>query len=119
MALFPGRFRNPDGATPVTYQWFHLGFKAWVDELDIGRWVAHQARHTLATSLLRHEATSPTSAATSGMSPTGWPSTTSPDLRVWRERCRDDRDTGRRDHQEATLAEQDFAWQDGWEYPNS
>ena len=47
----PGRYRNPDGATPVTYQWFHLGFKAWVDELDIGRWVAHQARHTLATSL--------------------------------------------------------------------
>ncbi len=57
MALFPGRYRNPDGATPVTYQWFHLGFKAWVDELDIGRWVAHQARHTLATSLLRHGAT--------------------------------------------------------------
>ena len=25
-----------------------------------------------------------------------------PDLRVWRERCRDDRDTGRRDHQEAS-----------------
>ena len=28
-----------------------------MDELDIGRWVAHQARHTLATSLLRHGAT--------------------------------------------------------------
>src|SRR6266702_1468739 len=57
MALFPGRYRNPGGATPVTYQWFHLGFKAWVDDLGIGRWVAHQARHTLATSLLRHGAT--------------------------------------------------------------
>jgi hypothetical protein len=42
-----------DGSAAVTYQWFHLRFKAWVDELDIGRWVAHQARHTLATSLLR------------------------------------------------------------------
>ena len=57
MALFLGRYRNPGGATPVTYQWFHLGFKKRVDELDIGRWVAHQARHTLATSLLRHGAT--------------------------------------------------------------
>jgi integrase len=57
MALFPGRYRNPDGTAAVTYQWFHLRFKAWVDELDIGRWVAHQARHTLATSLLRHGAT--------------------------------------------------------------
>ena len=57
MALFPGRYRNPDGTAAVTYQWFHSGFKAWADELDIGRWVAHQARHTLATSLLRHGAT--------------------------------------------------------------
>ena len=57
MALFPGRYRNPDGTAAVTYQWFHLRFKAWVDELDIGRWVPHQARHTLATSLLRHGAT--------------------------------------------------------------
>ena len=57
MALFPGRYRNPDGSAAVTYQWFHSGFKAWVDELDIGRWVPHQARHTLATSLLRHGAT--------------------------------------------------------------
>jgi hypothetical protein len=56
MALFPGRYRNPDGTAPVTYQWFHVRFKAWVDELDIGRWVPHQARHTLATSLLRHGA---------------------------------------------------------------
>ena len=56
MALFPGRYRNPDGTAPVTYQWFHVRFKAWIDELDIGRWVPHQARHTLATSLLRHGA---------------------------------------------------------------
>lgn len=57
MALFPGRYRNPDATTAVTYQWFHWRFKTWVDDLDIGRWVAHQARHTLATSLLRHGAT--------------------------------------------------------------
>jgi len=44
MALFPGRYRNPDGSAAVTYQWFHLRFKAWVDELDIGCWVAHKAR---------------------------------------------------------------------------
>ena len=29
------------------------GFKRWIDDLDIGRWVPHQARHSLATSLLR------------------------------------------------------------------
>ena len=57
MALFPGRYRNPGGTAAVTYQWFHVRFKAWADELDIGRWVPHQARHTLATSLLRHGAT--------------------------------------------------------------
>src|SRR6266704_1272480 len=45
MALFPGRYRNPDGTAPVTYQWFHVRFKAWADDLDIGRWVPHQARH--------------------------------------------------------------------------
>ena len=54
MALFPTNLRNRGRRyRRVSYQWFHRGFKAWVDELDIGRWVAHQARHTLATSLLR------------------------------------------------------------------
>jgi hypothetical protein len=36
------------------YQWFIHKFNAWVDELNLGRWVPHQARHTPATSLLRH-----------------------------------------------------------------
>ncbi|MFF1691336.1 tyrosine-type recombinase/integrase [Streptomyces sp. NPDC058254] len=37
----------------MSYQWFHRGFKAWINDLDIGRWVPHQARNSLATSLLR------------------------------------------------------------------
>jgi integrase len=53
MALFPSTRLNPDGSMPLSYQWFHSRFKAWIDELDLGRWVAHQARHTLATNLLR------------------------------------------------------------------
>ncbi|MEV8058759.1 site-specific integrase [Streptomyces antimycoticus] len=53
MALFPTNMRNRNGRTPLSYNWFHKGFKPWTDELDIGRWVPHQARHSLATSLLR------------------------------------------------------------------
>ncbi len=57
MALFPTTRLNRDGAMSLSYQWFHHRFKAWVDSLDLGRWVAHQARHTLATNLLRAGAT--------------------------------------------------------------
>ena len=53
MALFPSTRLNPDRSMPLSYQWFHSRFKAWIDDLDLGRWVAHQARHTLATNLLR------------------------------------------------------------------
>ena len=53
LALFPTNQRNKDGRQPLSYNWFHRGFKAWIDSLDIGRWVPHQARHSLATSLLR------------------------------------------------------------------
>ena len=53
LALFPTNQRNRDGQQPLTYNWFHRGFKLWIDDLDIGRWVPHQARHSLATSLLR------------------------------------------------------------------
>jgi len=59
MALFPSEYRNPDGATSLSYQWFHSRFKRWVEQLDLGRCVPHQARHTLATNLLRHGATLP------------------------------------------------------------
>lgn len=53
MALFPAVSRNRDCRHSLSYKWFHKGFKAWVDSLDIGAWVPHQARHSLATSLLR------------------------------------------------------------------
>ncbi|MFZ0121065.1 MAG: tyrosine-type recombinase/integrase [Pseudonocardiaceae bacterium] len=53
LALFPSTVRNPDGAASLTYHWFWCGFRAWVDSLDLGHYVAHQARHTLATNLLR------------------------------------------------------------------
>jgi integrase len=53
LPLFPSNQRNSDSRRPLSYQWFHRGFKAWIDDLEIGRWVPHQARHSLATSLLR------------------------------------------------------------------
>ena len=53
MALFPTNFRNRDCRHALSYKWFHKGFKNWIDSLDIGRQVPHQARHSLATSLLR------------------------------------------------------------------
>jgi len=57
MALFPSKVRNAGGTTSLSYQWFWVRFRPWVDELDLGHYVAHQARHTLATNLLRHGAT--------------------------------------------------------------
>jgi hypothetical protein len=57
MALFPTVRLNHDGSASISYQWFHRRFKTWIDSLDLGRWVAHQARHTLATNLLRAGAT--------------------------------------------------------------
>lgn len=57
LALFPTDILNPDGRRALSYTWFHTGFRSWVAELDLGgRYVAHQARHTLATRLLRHGA---------------------------------------------------------------
>ncbi len=57
LALFPTHILNPDGRRALSYTWFHTGFRAWLTELDLGgHYVAHQARHTLATRLLRHGA---------------------------------------------------------------
>ncbi|WP_328543873.1 site-specific integrase [Streptomyces europaeiscabiei] len=57
MALFPTRVRNLGGEESLTYSWFHRGFRRWLGQLDLGQYVPHQARHTLATSLLRAGAT--------------------------------------------------------------
>jgi site-specific recombinase XerD len=56
MVLFPSRVKNLTGQVPLTYSWFHRGFRRWLDQLDLGHYVPHQARHTLATNLLRHGA---------------------------------------------------------------
>ena len=49
----PDHYRNHDGSIALTYQWFHRRFRDWIAELDLGHCVPHQARHTLATNLLR------------------------------------------------------------------
>jgi hypothetical protein len=50
--LFPSRFRNPVEEKSISYAHFNTCFRAWLDGLDLGGNVAHQARHTLATKLL-------------------------------------------------------------------
>lgn len=57
LALFVSNQRNRDGTRAISYTWFHTCFKQWVDQLDLGNVVTHQARHTMATRLLRHGAT--------------------------------------------------------------
>jgi integrase len=57
MALFPTHIRNPQMDNSISYSFFGGQFKAWVGSLDLGRNVAHQARHTMATNLLRAGAT--------------------------------------------------------------
>ena len=53
LALFPTTHRNHDGTQALSYNWFHTRFQAWITALDLGHCVPHQARHTLATNLLR------------------------------------------------------------------
>lgn len=53
LALFPTPNRNHDGTRALSTTWFRNHFNPWVESLDIGQWVPHQARHSLATSLLR------------------------------------------------------------------
>jgi integrase len=53
MALFPSGVRNPRYDRSISYSHFHSEFREWADSLDLGRAVAHQARHTMATNLLR------------------------------------------------------------------
>jgi integrase len=53
LALFPRRTANRTGVKSVSYGWFSTQFRRWITSLDIPRVVAHQARHTLATNLLK------------------------------------------------------------------
>ncbi|WP_282693533.1 tyrosine-type recombinase/integrase [Streptomyces sp. CC208A] len=56
IALFPRRHTNRDLLKGASRGWFAKNFRAWVDTLDIAHCVPHQARHTLATNLLRNGA---------------------------------------------------------------
>ncbi|MGW7362478.1 tyrosine-type recombinase/integrase [Streptomyces sp. NPDC054841] len=56
LALFPSPQKNPDGTVAITYSIFGDAFRDWLEVLDIGAWVPHQARHTLATNLLKNGA---------------------------------------------------------------
>ncbi|MBO3736720.1 tyrosine-type recombinase/integrase [Actinoplanes sp. NEAU-H7] len=53
IALFPSGIRNPRDERSISYGHFHRSFRVWVERLDLGSCVPHQARHTLATNLLR------------------------------------------------------------------
>jgi integrase len=53
MALFPSNVRNRAEIRSISYGFFNHSFKCWVDGLALPSTVAHQARHTLATNLLR------------------------------------------------------------------
>ena len=54
LALFPSGKCNANLERSISYGWFQSCFRSWVDQLAIqGPCVPHQARHTLATKLLR------------------------------------------------------------------
>lgn len=53
IALFPSNKANPDETKALSYGFFSSSFREWVETLDLGRGVPHQARHTLATKLLK------------------------------------------------------------------
>ena len=53
MALFPSNVRNRAETRSLSYGFFSHSFKCWVDGLALPSAVPHQARHTLATNLLR------------------------------------------------------------------
>ncbi|MEU6493915.1 tyrosine-type recombinase/integrase [Streptomyces sp. NPDC046984] len=53
LALFPRMPTNRRGLKGVSYGWFSTLFSTWVKGLDLGKAVPHQARHTLATNLLK------------------------------------------------------------------
>jgi integrase len=53
MRLFPTHIRFSDGDRSISQGRFSSAFKQWVDGLELGKVVPHQARHTMATNLMR------------------------------------------------------------------
>jgi integrase len=53
IALFPRRPSNRSMHKSISYTYFHGHFRDWMNSLDVAHGVPHQARHTLATNLLR------------------------------------------------------------------
>ncbi|MCX4882595.1 tyrosine-type recombinase/integrase [Streptomyces sp. NBC_00847] len=53
LALFPTHVKNPKETEAISHGFFSSSFREWVATFDLGRGVPHQARHTLATKLLR------------------------------------------------------------------
>ncbi|MGW1365136.1 site-specific integrase [Streptomyces chartreusis] len=56
IALFPSRVRNRNLLRGVSHGGFLDSFQEWLVTLDLGHGVPHQARHTLATNLLKNGA---------------------------------------------------------------
>lgn len=56
IALFPSRNSNRQHVKGVSYGWFNTQFRTWIDSLTVIHVVPHQARHTLATNLLKNGA---------------------------------------------------------------
>ncbi|MCP9209440.1 tyrosine-type recombinase/integrase [Streptomyces sp. NEAU-Y11] len=56
IALFPSRNSNRQHLKGVSYGWFNRQFRDWIDSLTDIHVVTHQARHTLATNLLKNGA---------------------------------------------------------------
>lgn len=57
MAMFPTHMNNARFDRHLSATKFNSAFRAWVDSMELGPAVPHQARHTLATNLLRAGAT--------------------------------------------------------------
>ena len=53
MKLFPTHVRYTVGDRSISQGRFSATFRQWVDVLELGKVVPHQARHTMATNLMR------------------------------------------------------------------